>query len=264
MMDENRLQLASQRLRIDLQDDNEWNKMAQALRGDGYKMNDGEGITPIIFQKPDCDDLYLIRATVAGSKKGLYQIIKSDEIKPIQIEQSAMQIFLLPWQMPEDPKKTAYAWVPRRLADRPEVFSIRDVADHVAMSMVSIEWMLMPRKGRSAPVVVLTSSVNIPHRHLFTESDILAWYLSRINGRVPHNRHLSRKRLYVTGSRNLHWKLKNALIKGAVSDDAFRQIFNEVTGRTISDETIDPDKVSMSRLEMVEILTRIGNLQKET
>lgn len=254
------MELSESKLRRFLAKSESWKRQANRLLAAGYAQVDGKGLTPILFEKPESETLYLIRATIGGVDASTYQIEIVDDSEIIPANDDVL--YLLASQVPKNRKRAAYAWAFARLSDKPDVFTVRDAAEHLGVSQVTIK-NASSRPGVKNP---LKSSLNInAKRHFFSEEDILLWNLRRgrhngRSGRRPSKNHLEYKTLYTAGKENLQHKIALMLEQGDLSVQDFRNVFRQITGRSAPD-SMDPDVLSCTpceRIDLVKVLAEIG------
>lgn len=195
---------ATQVLRLDLA----YQQEAQRLVDAGYQAFVTEGIVPCVFRRDD-DELYLVRVTLQGHIKSKYKIaiVNESEIRPVDVP--TRTVFIPKRNMPAG-SATAYAWVPRRLADLPSVFTVRDAAEHLGLAIVTIEHASSNRQARH-PLSSLSGRAKI-----FDEDTLLEWFASRRSAGQPTHKRYHRERLNL-GKDKLLTRLRVGLQTGRLN-----------------------------------------------
>lgn len=156
----------------------EWKREAQRLLDAGYtQINQTEGVIPAIFRKSGQDNLYLFHPTIGGVMRGKYRTVVVEESNPLPADFSDkdLPVLYVPRRLMVPAHQSGYAWLPIRLADKPHLFSVRDAADHLGLSVAMINYATC-QANASHP---LRSKLRTGRRLLFLESELVTWYSTR-------------------------------------------------------------------------------------
>lgn len=191
-----------------------WLREASALVDAGYTRIDlDRGILPAIFRRDGCADLYLFYPTIGGVKRAPYkiEIVGDFDVRPADFSKPESPVLYVPNRLYVPAHKPGYAWLPRLLSQKPDAYTIRSAAEHLGISMVMIEYACC--KPNTVP---LKSSLNVPHRKLFTESDLTNWYQNKPGRGRRGGDQYSHRALNQMDHKKLVARLKRFLVAGNI------------------------------------------------